>query len=334
MNTLGAGIIGLGIGEQHIAGYRRPPACDVAVLCDFSEEKLRCVAKKYPKCRRTTRWEELLDDDHVNVVSIASFDDAHFEQTVASLKAGMHCFVEKPLCRSIDELLTIKETIRDSGDLQLASNLVLRAAPVYRWLRAAIQNDELGEVYAFDGDYLFGRIHKITGSWRKDIDNYSVMQGGAIHLIDLMLWLTDQKPETVTTQGNRVCTRGTEFRQHDFVSATYSFESGLIGRITANFGCVHPHQHVVRVFGTKATFLYDDQGPRLQNSRDPAKPARHLDLPTLPTNKSDLIPDFIDGIINATDRDVGIQKEFDTISVCLAADEALDKNEAKGITYV
>jgi predicted dehydrogenase len=333
MNRIGAGIIGLGIGEQHVAGFHSLPGCDVVVLCDLSQEKLDRVAAGYPGVRRTTCWRELIDDLRVDVVSVASFDDMHVEQTVAALEAGKHVFVEKPLCRSADELRRIKSAFAQRAHLALGSNLVLRAAPVYRWLRDAIAAGDFGEIYAIDGDYLFGRLHKITEGWRKDIDQYSVIQGGGIHLVDLMLWLSGQKPRHVTACGNRICTRDTAFRFHDFAAATFVFESGMIGRITANFGCVHRHQHVLRVFGTRATFILDDQGPRLHTSRAPSEPPQILEFATLPAAKWELIPPFVEQIVRGGDAAAMAQREFDTISVCLAADSAMATGTMIEIDY-
>lgn len=332
MTSLGAAVIGLGIGEQHIYGYDCPPKCDVVALCDFSSEKLQSVAPQYTRARRTTDWQNVVDDRDVNVISIASFDDDHFPQTVAALEANKHVFVEKPLCRTHDELVQVKRLVADRG-MMLGSNLVLRAAPVYRWLKQAIANDELGTVYAFDGDYLYGRIHKITGGWRNKMGEYSVMQGGAIHLADLMLWCTGQRPVDVTSHGNGICTEESSFEPDDFVSSIFRFPSGMIGRITANFGCVHCHHHVMRVFGTKATFIYDDQGPRIMRTRDPETPAEMLDLETLPNSKSVLIPGLLDDILNGADPVRRAQTEFDTMSICLAADESLDCNSTVEINY-
>jgi predicted dehydrogenase len=333
MKRYGAGIIGLGVGEQHAAGFHRQPGCAVVALCDTSEDKLERVAAGYPGARRTARWHDLIEDTGVNLISVASFDDAHAEQTVAALDSGKHVFVEKPLCRSAAELQRIKTALASHPQLVLASNLVLRAAPVYRWLRDAIRAGELGEIYAFDGDYLFGRIEKITDGWRKHIDEYSVMLGGGIHLADLMLWLTGQKPRRASAHVNRICTQGTGFDAHDFVSATYLFDSSLVGRITANFGCVHRHQHVVRVFGTKATFLLDDMGPRLHESRSPSQPSRTLQLSTLPASKWDLIPDFLECVSAQRGGPTHAQPEFDTISVCLAADQAIRAKTTVEINY-
>src|SRR5205807_9291260 len=120
-----------------------------------------------------------------------------------------------------------------------------------------------------DLDYLYGRLQKITEGWRKNIENYSVIEGGGVHLIDLMLWLTGERPSFVWAAGNRISTKDTAFRYGDYAAATLQSPSGLVARITANFGCVHPHQHTMRIFGTKETFVYDDAGPRLRSNRDP-----------------------------------------------------------------
>lgn len=334
MQPLKVGIIGLGVGEQHLAAYERHPGCKVVAMCDLSQEKLAAARKQYPQVNLTTRAAQLIGDPDIDLVSIASFDDAHFEQALKAIELGKHVFVEKPLCRSVAELRLLKKAILERPQVRLTSNLVLRAAPVYNWLRAMIQDGVLGEIYAFDGDYLYGRLDKITEGWRKDVPDYSVMQGGGIHLLDLMLWLTGERPITVSAVGNRICTAGTAFRYHDFVAATFQFPSGLVGRVTANFGCVHRHQHVVRLFGTQGTFLYDDQGPRGHFSRDPQVAPQKLPLATLPANKGDLIKDFVDHILEGRDLRQEVQHEFNLVSICVAADLALATSKTTEIDYV
>jgi predicted dehydrogenase len=273
-------------------------------------------------------------DERIDIISIASSDDDHADQAVAALDAGKNVFVEKPMCRSNGELKQIKKSLARHSHLHLASNLVLRAAPVYGWLRDSIRRGDFGEIYAIDGDYLYGRLHKITDGWRKDVDNYSVMQGGGVHLVDLMLWLTGERPLDVTTQGNRICTRDTAFHQSDFMASTFSFASGMIGRITANFGCVHRHQHVLKVFGTKATFLLDDCGPRIHHSRNSDSNAEPVDLAVLPSAKWDLIPGFVGAILAGNPQMQSNQQEFDLMAACLAANKALEERRTVEIEYL
>jgi predicted dehydrogenase len=328
---LGVAVLGLGVGEQHARAFSRRPDCRLRWVLDLDAAKMERLTAELGQGKPAPSYEHILSDPDVHIVAIATYDDAHADQVVAALRAGKHVFCEKPLCRSSEELALIGQTWEAAGTLHLASNLVLRAAPVFRWLKSAIEAGELGDVYAFDGDYLYGRIEKITEGWRRDVPEYSVIQGGGIHLIDLMLWLTGQKPTTARSLGNRICTRGSAFRYDDFVACNYGFHSGLVGRITANFGCVHPHQHTIRVFGTCGTFVRDDLGPRFFTSRDKVAAPRKLDLEPLPATKGDLIPAFVDAIRANVDPGPQARHEFDVMQTCFAADRSLSQDQIVGV---
>jgi predicted dehydrogenase len=339
-NRLGVAVIGLGIGEQHARMYATLPQCEVRALSDLDTARAQALAAEFPGSVVRANFEDILGDDTIDIVSIASFDDAHFAQVMAALRAGKHVFVEKPLCRTAAELSDIRGALAARPDLHLASNLVLRGADLYRWLRAEIASGAFGDIYAFDGDYLYGRLHKITDGWRGETDAYSVMLGGGIHMIDLLLWLTGQRPQRVQAAGSRLATRDTPFRYDDFTAATLTFSSGLVARISANFACMHPHQHVVRIFGTRKTFILDDAGPRVLEHRDPPErglpiaKATPLQLATKPEHKGALIPEFVRGIVERTpaqnrERDATL----DAIAIAAACDEAAASANPVNIAY-
>ncbi len=333
---LGVAIIGLGVGEQHARAFAESRDCEIRWLCDFDlkranllRDDLRCQAGI------TDNIQIALDDPGVDIVSIASFDDHHYEQVVDCMKAGKHVFVEKPLCRNLAELSHIKKVwASHKGELKLRSNLLLRAAPLYRWLKEQLESSDFGDVYAFDGEYLYGRLSKLTEGWRKEIFDYSVMEGGGIHLVDLMIWLTGQRPTRVFASGNRICTEGTEFRYNDYMTTIMHFPSGLIGRITANFGCVHRHHHVMRIYGTDKTFFYDDAGPRIHVSRDSEIDGTRITLDPLTENKGVLIGDFLDSIVKGRNTSKETQEMFDVVSICAASDESEKYGNVQKIQYV
>jgi len=337
---LGIAVIGLGIGEQHARMYATLPSCKVKLLVDLDRARAENLATAFPGSDAGSDFDDALDRDDIDVVSIASFDDAHFDQVMRALSAGKHVFVEKPLCRTEDELKQIRAALDANASLHLASNLVLRGADLYRWLRAEISSGAFGEIYAFDGDYLYGRLHKITEGWRGETDGYSVMLGGGIHMIDLVLWLTGQRPVSVQAIGNRICTRGTAFQYDDFTAATMTFASGMVGRITANFGCVHRHQHVVRVFGTRKTFILDDAGPRLMTARDPVEPGlsvapvEPINLATKPAHKGALIPAFVEGIVLKKPAcTADLSATLDAIAIAAACDRAVENSSPVQLRY-
>lgn len=334
-HRLGVAVVGLGIGEQHARAYQALGCCQLRWLYDVELGKAERLAERLGEGAPARSFAQIVRDPEVEVVSIASYDDAHTEQVIAALEAGKHVFVEKPLCRSLAELKMIKQAWKQRrGASKLSSNLVLRAAPVYQWLREKLQARELGAPYAFDGEYLYGRLEKITHGWRKDVANYSVMQGGGIHLIDLLLWLIGDRPVSAFAVGNRICTERTAFRFFDYVAATLRFASGLVGRIAANFGCVHRHQHVVRVFGANATFVYDDAGSRLHLTRDPAATVAPVALSPLPVSKGALIAPFIAAVLADENLDAHTQELFDAISIGAACDESLLARSEIEVEYV
>lgn len=330
---LNSAVIGLGIGAQHALGILENPLCYLSKIVDFDEEKINNFISAYNLSDvQKSSFDDVVHDEKIDFVSIASFDDHHYEQVISSLNANKHVFVEKPLCQTKEQLTNIHKIFLVK-ECAVASNLVLRTSPLYQYIKEIIGENKLGQIYAFDGDYLYGRAHKITDGWRKDVENYSVMEGGGIHMIDLMLWLTNQKPLTVISQTNKIVTKNSAFRYHDFHSATFSFQSGLVGRVTANFGCVHRHQHVVRIFGTQGTFIHDDMGARIHwSSAEDGQPEFIKKAPK-PNKKSELINEFVDLILKKNFKCLA-QREFDLMSVVLATDEAISNDKPLTIEYL
>jgi len=320
---IGIAIAGLGVGETLARTFHELDACAVLSLFDLDRAKAVSVAAQFPGATVAGSFEELLANPDVDVVVVATYDHAHADQAVAALRSGKHLFVEKPLCVTPEELERIRSAHAAAPGRILSSNLVLRAAPLYQWLQREVRRGAFGRLYAFDGEYLYGRLDKIVSGWRGRNPHYSGMKGGGVHLIDLMLWIAGETPSAVRGHGNRICTASSGFDHDDFIAATLTFPSGLIGRVTANLGCVHPHHHVLRIFGTEATFLYDDQGARILRSRDPGRAAEPLALDPLPGSKGALIPGFVRAVNEGTRVEPGADEVFRTLQTVFAIETSL-----------
>lgn len=323
MMNLRVGIIGLGVGEQHIAGFRKHPAVEVAALCDIASEKRSYARQRYPDIPVVEDAASIIDDPHINVISIASFDDAHGEQALRALNCGKHVFVEKPLCVTVEEFRAIKRCLAENPKLRLSSNLILRASPRFVELRKRIAEDLFGRLFNVEADYLYGRLEKLTAGWRGRIPHYSVMLGGGIHIIDLILWLTRDSVTEVVAVGNGIASEGSSFHGRDMVAALLTFESGMIGKVSANFGCVYPHFHRLVVYGTEATFENGMDAGRLWRSRDPARAPEMLIDAYPSAAEGDLIPSFVDAILGRGPAAVTEQEVLAAMAVGLAVDRSL-----------
>ncbi|MDQ7778790.1 MAG: Gfo/Idh/MocA family oxidoreductase [Planctomycetota bacterium] len=316
------GIIGLGVGEKHIAGYRRHAACEVVALCDFDAKKRAEARRKYPGLAVCANADEILDDPGIDAVSIASYDNYHHDQIVKALANNKHVFVEKPLCQSEGEAKGIRRLLRGKPRLVLSSNLILRMSPRFQWLRKAITQGKLGVPYFIEGDYNYGRLHKITAGWRGKLDFYSVVQGGAVHVIDLLMWLTNDRVVEVAAFGNRIASAHSRFKHDDMVVGILKFRSGMVGKVSANFGCVFPHFHTLSVYGTRGTFVNGLDHGQLFKSREPGVPPAKVALPYPGVEKGDLIYNFVETILGRAEPAVPVDDVFAAMSVCFALDKA------------
>ncbi len=317
-----AAVIGLGVGERHIAGYEADPRCRVVALCDVDPARLADVGARHPQRQLTTDPFAVLADPLIDVVSIASYDDAHHAQIMAALSAGKHVFVEKPLCLHEHELADIRRELNAHPKLKLSSNLILRRSPRFARLRERLRAGELGTPYHAEADYNYGRLHKIVEGWRGRLPYYSVVHGGAIHMIDLIMWLLGERPRAVSAFGNAIATRGTPFRFDDCVVALMKFRSEATAKVTANFGCVFPHHHNLSVYGTAATFVHDRQGARVYTSRDPDAVPQVVDDPYPGADKGDMLPAFVAAILDGGEPDVSAADVLDVMEVALAVEKS------------
>ncbi len=238
-----AGVIGLGVGQRHAEAYSRHPEVELRSLCDLDSEKLKTAQELFPQATLTTNAMTLLRDPQLDVISIASYDDAHFEQIILALDNDKHVFVEKPVCLFAHEAAAIRAKLREKPALRFSSNLLLRNSPRFQWLRQQLKDGLFGTPFYLEGAYDYGRIEKLTQGWRGRLPFYSIVLGGGVHLLDLFQWLSGDKVAEVMAYGNHKVTQGSAFRYPDLVAALLKFESGMVGRLTCNFGGVCPHFH-------------------------------------------------------------------------------------------
>ncbi len=328
---LRAGIIGLGVGETHIAGYEAHPMCEVAKLCDADPQKRAEISRRYPNLRFAETAEELIDDPEIDVLSVASYDSDHYEQIVRAIRKGKHLFVEKPLCLNEKDAEHILQEIANHPNIILSSNLILRSYPRLERIRKMIDNQAFGKIYLMEGDYNYGRLEKITKGWRGKINDYSVTLGGGIHMIDLLLWLCRKKVTSVFAVGNQISTEGTGIPFNDMVASLLTFVDGSIGKIAVNFGSVYPHFHRISLYGTEATFVNEPTGGWIYRSRDPGVTPEQMTESYPGAKKGDLIYQFIDAIVGNGSPAVTIDEIFEALAVAFAIDRSVKSGKSERV---
>jgi predicted dehydrogenase len=332
-NRINVGVIGLGVGAKHARVLYSNKKVNLVTLCDLDNKKINLYKKIFKNCKFTTNPDDIFKNPNIDIVSIASYDNFHAKHILQAIKYNKHFFVEKPFCLNINQLNKICLNLKKKKII-FSSNLVLRSNPAFVDLKKRIKKKTTGDIYYCEGDYNYGRINKILHGWRGQIPFYSVILGGAIHLIDLIVWLSNKKIQYVIAEGNKISTNNTNFKNYDLVSALLKFKDGMIAKVTSNFASVTPHHHILSVYGTKYTFFYNNKVIKFYKSRD------DLNLKIVNSNfsnkhKSEILNSFIDSVYYQKDLKIVRENEIiNLMSVCFAIEKSLKTKKWEKVKYI
>ena len=342
------GVIGLGVGRQHALALERVADAELVALCDRDREALALTGSELSEVETYEDENDLLDSGKIDAVVIATYDNEHAAAIIRAINNGLHVFAEKPLVTSRAELTLIRSALDRQPQVRLSTNTLLRRSPRFEWLKSRISSGQLGDLFHVEGDYLYGRLAKLTEGWRGNDPDYSVTLGGAIHIVDLLMWLASERPVRVTAIGSgkgfrdSPLSEGSSFRGDDFRVALLEFDSGLTAKISANFACVLPHFHRVDVFGSRETFLHvpgtggtgsDGSSGLLFTSRETEETPTIVDLPYPAVPKAALLHEFNRVILGAGVLDISEQEALDVMAVCLAMDESRREGRPVDVVY-
>lgn len=326
-----AAIIGSGIGLKHFEAINRYRNSKVKIICEFNKTKLKELKKKFRNINIVSNENEIFQDKQINLVSIASYDDNHFSQIVRCIKSGKNIIIEKPMCLKLRELNRIKGLLKKYPKIKIISNLVLRTNSLFLNYKKKINYKN---IFYIEADYLWGRKKKLF-EWRSKINDYSITLGAAIHMIDLVMWLTEKKPIKVTAFGNNIATQNTKFKKESCIVYILEFPNKLIVKITANASCVYNHFHEIKIFEKNKTIINNYLGSFMfkQKNNNTLFKRLNFDYPDK-KNRKKLIQNFIDVLMNKKIKPiVTIKEQFDLMSVCFASDDSLKLNKTIKIKY-
>ena len=325
------GVIGLGVGERHIESFTKF-GCKVKKIFDFDRKKMLSIKKRYPSIEICKNENDIFKDEKINIVSIASYDNYHYQQILKAIKFKKNIFVEKPIVLNEKHLSKIFKLIKKQN-IYLFSNFILTESPIFIKLKKLISNKEFGKIYSVEADYNYGRIKKITHGWRGRIPYYSVTLGGGIHMVDLISWIVKSKAIEVKSYGNKLCTKKNQFKYNDCTVSLLKFTNGMIAKISSNFGCVYPHFHKLSIYGTKKTYENDIDNQRIfrSRSRNNIKKSKNNYKNYY---KGNAIKYFLKSIGKKSLRQKLIERVFDSIKVCFAIERSIKNNKTVKINYL
>ncbi|MEM1508637.1 MAG: Gfo/Idh/MocA family oxidoreductase [Thermofilaceae archaeon] len=225
MEKIKLGIIGAGvIGRHHAEVASKLGEYQLVAVADAVEEKARELASLYG-VRAYRSFEELLDREELDVISICTPHPTHYEVAIEALKRGIHVLTEKPMAATVSQCLSMITEARKRG-VKLGVVFQYRFEPRLRRAKSLIASGALGELYRGYMRYVTYRdmayfySAQWRGKWVSEGGGVLINQG--VHFIDIFIWLMGRMPFEVFAYGGTV---GHDIEVEDLISAVAVYEN-------------------------------------------------------------------------------------------------------------
>jgi predicted dehydrogenase len=243
-DPLRVAVVGLGYwGPNLLRNLVELDDAEVVTMCDLREERLMHWGRRYPAIERTASYMEVLSDDRVEAVVIATPVSTHFDLASQALRFGKHAFVEKPLAGSSEEAAELVGLARRAGRLLMPGHTFLYSPSVVL-VKELIDRGDLGEIYFVSSSRVNLGLHQADVSvvWDLGPHDFSILR----------YWL-GESPESVTAL-SRSCVVP-EMPDVAFVNMRYS--SGTIAQIELAWLAPSKLRRTA-IVGSERMVVYDD----------------------------------------------------------------------------
>ena len=245
----GIGVVGLGYwGPNWVRNLHQSQAARRIIACDLDQKRRTHVSQLYSDLETTSRFEDLLNDDDVEGIVVATPVGTHYAMAKRALEAGKSVLVEKPMATSNEEANDLVKTAREKNLVLMVGHTFEYSAPVLK-MHDIIASGELGDVFYISS------VRANLGLFQRDVN---VTWDLATHDISIILNLMGgREPEAVSCQGESHYGHGVE----DVAMLTLRFERNVIAFIHVSW--LDPDKiRRTTVVGSRKMLVYDDTAPQ------------------------------------------------------------------------
>ena len=241
------GVIGCGYwGPNLIRNFNSLPKCTLKAVSDLNQSRLHHITSLYADVEGITDANQLINDQAIDAVVVATPVRFHFPLAKAALLVGKHVLIEKPMASSAAECEELIAIAQRQGRILMVGHTFLYSSSVHK-ITEIINTGEIGDVRYINSQRLN------LGLFQKDIN---VAWDLAPHDISIILHLLGESPLIINCQGNAYVTPGIE----DVTNMSLLFGSGRFATIQSSW--LEPRKvRQMTIVGTKRMVVYDDIQP-------------------------------------------------------------------------
>lgn len=324
-----------GISRPHMEGVVENPRAELYAVCDpATDGRLEAKKEKYGAKIAVGDYKELLNDDNIDIVIVATPDYSHMEITCAFLRAGKDVLLEKPMALQVDECEEMLRVQKETGK-RLMVGQVGRYNGNYPVAKNLFDQGIIGELAFIECEY--GHDYSVARGfedWRVNPEREGMI-GGGCHAVDAMRWIAGNPTEVHAFSNHKFLT---DWPVDDTTIAIYKFPNGAVGKIFCSIGIKSKYSSRLAIYGTKGSLICDARTPNVTMYLEHG--GRHscrkpITVPTTPSshNCAAELTDFIKAIDNNEPTPISPIEGASTVAVCRATVESAKSGETVKIKY-
>jgi predicted dehydrogenase len=244
MRPLRIAVVGCGYwGPNLVRNFAAAPDTEVAAVCDVNEARAQALARRLRVANVRTNVADVLADETVDAVALATPIATHRALGEAALRAGKHLWVEKPLASTVADAEALVTLAKDV-DRRLFVDHTFLYTPAVRKIRELIDSGGIGDALYFDST----RVN--LGLFQSDTN---VLWDLAPHDVSIAQYVLGRRPREVSAIGVRHVDGATE----NMAFVTMRYEGKLVAHL--NFNWLAPMKvRLTMIGGTRKMIVYDD----------------------------------------------------------------------------
>ena len=254
MTPIGIGVIGTGfMGKAHSIAYSASASVfgiglrpNLEIVCDLSPERANQRATDLGFSRHTDKWQDVVNDPRVDLISVCTPNNTHSEISIAALEKGKHVWCEKPMSSSLEDSQIMAEVAEKSNSKTIVGYNYTKN-PVVIHARKIIEKGTIGRISGFFCRYDVD--NEADGSkpwsWRMSKELSGTGSNGDIlsHVISVGHYLINSRISNVVGDISIIHKQRKDPKENekskivdndDMVSALVHFENGVHGHIGAS----------------------------------------------------------------------------------------------------
>lgn len=181
---LNIGILGLGEGRSTMSAALQSKKLHLKTICDMSEDVCRQRCKEFQFENYTTDYQEMLDDESIDIIAIYTPDHLHAEHVKQALLHNKHVVCTKPF---IDDLSKAKEllALQEKTGKKVFVGQSSRFFEPYKKQRADFEAGEIGELITIESHYNADHRWFLEKKWALE-KSFKWLYGGLSHPVDFI----------------------------------------------------------------------------------------------------------------------------------------------------